>query len=118
MDMDMEGDKIYMAPEVLDGIFDKPADIFSLGLLLLELSANIELPTQGDSWQCLRSGIFDEITFEDISDDMVSLIYSMLHPNPKERPIIADIIHEAYAHVPHLQQQQQQDGDQGREESF
>src|SRR4051794_24277040 len=37
-DPDMEGDKYYMAPETLDGQYDMPADIFSLGLLILELA--------------------------------------------------------------------------------
>ncbi len=62
---DCEGDKIYMAPEVLQGQIGKPADIFSFGLIMLELVANIELPTQGDSWQMLRNDDFSLITFED-----------------------------------------------------
>jgi len=27
-DPDAEGDKYYMAPEVLEGVYDKPADVF------------------------------------------------------------------------------------------
>jgi serine/threonine protein kinase len=90
----MEGDKIYLAPELLEDQVPTPqADIYSLGLILLELAANIELPSQGDAWRALRSGHFEEIRFEDyISKDMCEMILSMLHPVPGERPLLDDII--------------------------
>lgn len=37
-------------------MYDKPADIFSLGLIMLEIAANIILPDNGIHWQKLRSG--------------------------------------------------------------
>lgn len=52
-----EGDREYIAPEILSrNQYDKPADIFSLGLMMLEIAANIILPDNGISWQKLRSG--------------------------------------------------------------
>ncbi|BFZ57983.1 mitosis inhibitor protein kinase swe1 [Savitreella phatthalungensis] len=52
-----EGDREYIAPEVLSsGLYDKPVDVFSLGLITLETAANIVLPDNGLSWQKLRSG--------------------------------------------------------------
>lgn len=52
-----EGDREYIAPEVLSQhIYDKPADIFSCGLMMLEIAANIVLPDNGIHWQKLRSG--------------------------------------------------------------
>lgn len=90
---DCEGDKIYMAPEVLQGQIGKPADIFSFGLIMLELIANIELPTQGDSWQMLRNDNFSLITFEeDIPTEMITLVKGMLRSLPKERLKIDQIL--------------------------
>lgn len=53
-----EGDSRYVAPEVLNGEFTKAADIFSLGIAVLELACNLELPSNGPLWQNLRHGIF------------------------------------------------------------
>jgi len=54
--VDGEGDREYIAPEILLGQFDKPADIFALGLIMLETACNVFLPDNGPSWQALRSG--------------------------------------------------------------
>ncbi|KAK6222843.1 mitosis inhibitor protein kinase swe1 [Pestalotiopsis sp. IQ-011] len=58
---DFEGDREYLAFEVLRGEIDKPADIFSLGLIMLEVAANVKLPDNGATWQALRCGDFSEI---------------------------------------------------------
>ena len=54
--IDGEGDRQYIAPEVLDGQFDKPADMFALGLIAFETACNIFLPDHGEAWQALREG--------------------------------------------------------------
>ncbi|KAF1810792.1 kinase-like protein, partial [Eremomyces bilateralis CBS 781.70] len=54
--IDGEGDREYIAPEVLAGRFDKPADLFALGMIMLEIAGNIVLPDNGASWQRLRAG--------------------------------------------------------------
>jgi mitosis inhibitor protein kinase SWE1 len=51
-----EGDREYIGPEVLAGRFDKPADIFALGMIMAEIAANVILPDNGASWQRLRAG--------------------------------------------------------------
>lgn len=58
---EFEGDREYLAYEVLRGEIDKPADIFSLGLIMLEVAANVKLPDNGATWQALRFGDFSEI---------------------------------------------------------
>lgn len=53
----MEGDGRYLAPELLDGGPCTPAvDVFSLGLCILELAADIVMPGGGEDWQSLRRG--------------------------------------------------------------
>lgn len=52
----MEGDSRYIAPELLSGRFTQAADIFSLGITMLELAYNLELPKNGQLWHVLRNG--------------------------------------------------------------
>ena len=56
-----EGDREYIGPEILMGHFDKPADIFSLGLIMFEIAGNVELPDNGLSWQKLRNGDMSDV---------------------------------------------------------
>lgn len=56
-----EGDREYIGPEVLLGQFDKPADIFALGLIMLEIAGNVELPDNGLPWQKLRAGDMSDV---------------------------------------------------------
>lgn len=90
-----EGDKYYMAPEVLEGLYSKAADIFSLGLIILELAADIELPSNGDSWQNLRHGDYSELSLDDTSDMLNQLIKEMTHPVPESRPSVEKVLWRA-----------------------
>ena len=56
-----EGDREYIGPEILMGNYDKPADIFALGLMMLETAGNVELPDNGASWQKLRNGDMSDV---------------------------------------------------------
>lgn len=59
--VDIEGDREYMAPEMLKGQVGQPADVFSLGLITLEAAANVVLPDNGPTWIALRSGDLSEV---------------------------------------------------------
>jgi mitosis inhibitor protein kinase SWE1 len=59
--VDVEGDREYMAPEMLKGNVGGSADIFSLGLITLEAAANVVLPDNGPTWIALRSGDLSEV---------------------------------------------------------
>ena len=56
-----EGDREYIGPEILMGQYDKPADVFALGLIMLEIAGNVVLPDNGASWQRLRSGDMSDV---------------------------------------------------------
>jgi len=60
-EVDVEGDREYMAPEMLRGKAGKAADIFSLGLMTLEMATNCSLPENGPTWVALRSGDLSEV---------------------------------------------------------
>ena len=59
--VDVEGDREYMAPEMLKGKAGQSADVFSLGLMTLEAAANVMLPDNGPTWIALRSGDLTEV---------------------------------------------------------
>lgn len=59
--IEAEGDREYIGPEILMGQYDKPADIFALGLIMLETAGNVELPDYGASWQKLRNGDMSDV---------------------------------------------------------
>ncbi|KAH7266211.1 mitosis inhibitor protein kinase swe1 [Fusarium solani] len=59
--VDVEGDREYMAPEMLKGKARQAADVFSLGLIILETAANVVLPDNGPTWIALRSGDLSEV---------------------------------------------------------
>lgn len=59
--LDMEGDRQYMAPEMLQGKFGRSSDIFSLGMIVFEAMANVIMPDNGDEWHRLRSGDFSGV---------------------------------------------------------
>ncbi|KAG4305684.1 hypothetical protein PORY_000594 [Pneumocystis oryctolagi] len=110
-----EGDREYIAPEVLSSQqYDKPADIFSLGLVILEVAANIVLPQNGLSWQKLRSGDLSDaprlssskitsFASESISHEQSEhryighggldyIVKQMLAPEPLDRPTAKQIL--------------------------
>lgn len=59
--MECEGDREYIGPEILMGRYDRPGDIFALGLIMLEIAGNVELPDNGPTWQKLRSGDMSDV---------------------------------------------------------
>ena len=68
-DIDGEGDREYLPPEALSGIFGKPSDVFSLGLMALEMASNTFLPNNGDDWTRLRHGDLSDSPLLTWSDD-------------------------------------------------
>lgn len=58
---DVEGDREYMAPEALRSEISQAADVFSFGLIMLEIAANVALPENGATWTALREGDFSDV---------------------------------------------------------
>lgn len=113
--IEREGDREYIAPEVISFCrYDKPVDIFSLGLIVLEVAANIVLPDNGTSWQKLRSGDLSDAprlsssgegAFPKSIDEQAMaphryigqggldrVVKWMISPDPAERPIISEVL--------------------------
>ncbi|XP_059548817.1 membrane-associated tyrosine- and threonine-specific cdc2-inhibitory kinase isoform X2 [Myotis daubentonii] len=80
-----EGDPRYMAPELLQGSYGTAADVFSLGLTILEVACNMELPHGGEGWQQLRQGYLPPEFTAGLSSELRSVLSMMLEPDPKLR---------------------------------
>ncbi|CAL1529574.1 unnamed protein product [Lymnaea stagnalis] len=87
-----EGDPRYLAPELLEGKFGKHADVFSLGMFMLEMLTDLELPRGGDGWHTLRSGTLPEEFLTDRSYDMKYVIKQMIDPDYKNRPTVDQVL--------------------------
>lgn len=93
MALEREGDREYIAPEVIfESKYGKPADIFSLGLIMLEAACSVELPDNGEPWHKLRCNDFSDVTLESLSPAMQTLITSMLQSDPSMRPTAAELV--------------------------
>lgn len=87
-ELEREGDREYIAPEVISHArYDKPVDIFALGLTIIEVAGNETLPPNGPEWQSLREG--------DISVAPVLSTSSsgeFVHRDEKGNPITTEIV--------------------------
>ncbi|GAA5885725.1 hypothetical protein JCM5296_000126 [Sporobolomyces johnsonii] len=90
-DLEREGDREYIAPEILGGRYGKEADVFSLGLIILEAAANVVLPDNGPAWQKLRSNDFSDVDLTRLSPLLVGLLEGMLNKSPDLRSTILDV---------------------------
>lgn len=91
----VEGDKRYMAIELLDDYVTKKADMFSFGMTLLEMSTNLKIPGDGEPWRLLREGKIPEIYThgkDRLSDQLIEIITALLNPDPKERPSACELL--------------------------
>ncbi|KAJ7780513.1 hypothetical protein DFH07DRAFT_432404 [Mycena maculata] len=79
-----EGDKVYLAPEVLQGRYGKAADVFSFGMTMLETASNIVVPDQGEAWLRLRREDFSQIELDDMPE-LFDLIQQMMRTDPDAR---------------------------------
>lgn len=78
-----EGDKFYMAQELLNGHCGRYSDIFSLGMTIYEMVTNRsgDLPGEGRHWHELRDGNF---SLESITDRNRNLAEGALDTPPNE----------------------------------
>ncbi|KAM4595942.1 membrane-associated tyrosine- and threonine-specific cdc2-inhibitory kinase-like, partial [Polymixia lowei] len=87
-----EGDPRYMAPELLRGAYGTAADVFSLGVSILELACNIEVPKGGEGWQQLRQGHLPTEFTSALSTELQTVLRMMLAPEPSERATVSDLL--------------------------
>ncbi|PWN34191.1 kinase-like protein, partial [Meira miltonrushii] len=89
--LEREGDREYIAPEILRGGFGKPADVFSLGLVMLEAAGDVILPDNGEPWHKIRNDDFSDVDLSAFSISLVNVIKSLLRSNPEARPNLNEL---------------------------
>ncbi|KAL8292299.1 hypothetical protein RQP46_001765 [Phenoliferia psychrophenolica] len=93
-ELEREGDREYIAPEILGGRYGKEADVFSLGLIILEAAANVILPDNGPAWHKLRSNDFSDVDLSRLSPPLANLLAGMLDKSPDRRLSIDDVLRQ------------------------
>ncbi|KAG7393879.1 hypothetical protein PHYPSEUDO_000056 [Phytophthora pseudosyringae] len=89
---ELEGDAKYIAKELLSSPDRLPlADIFCLGMMMLEIATGMHLPEAGKEWHDLRQGDLPSFS-PDYSKELVEMVRQMLHPDPTKRPSAAAIL--------------------------
>lgn len=88
----LEGDPKYMAPELMRGKFSDRADIFSLGISLMELACNVALPNHGAAWRALRQNRLPRTQTEDLSVELCNTMSLFMKSNYLERPSAARLL--------------------------
>ncbi|KAG8964483.1 hypothetical protein FRC03_001734 [Tulasnella sp. 419] len=87
-----EGDREYLAAEILQGRYGPEADMFSFGMMMLEAAGNIVVPSNGDAWHRLRNEDFSEVTLAGLSPTIVTLVTTMMATDPLRRPTIEAVL--------------------------
>ena len=100
---DFEGDSMYISPELFykdKEIINCKTDVFSLGLSILEILANVELPKNGLNWQLIRSAgvpkeLLEQIPYFDGDNQIFkNLIMAMTCYKGENRPDLETILND------------------------
>ncbi|XP_050391368.2 wee1-like protein kinase 1-A [Patella vulgata] len=91
-----EGDCRYLPREILNENYEQltKSDIFSLALSIYEAASSQHLPKNGEDWHLIRDGYLPSLP--GYSKEFHSLLKSMIHPDPKERPSALAVVQHPY----------------------
>ena len=83
-----------MAPEVLHSNYNITcaADVFSLGMTILELATDLDLPRGGEPWHQLRNGQIPSHLVSSLSKDLIDIIMKMIEPDHLKRAKVDELL--------------------------
>uniref|UniRef100_W6NCK6 non-specific serine/threonine protein kinase n=1 Tax=Haemonchus contortus TaxID=6289 RepID=W6NCK6_HAECO len=84
-----DGDKNYMAPELLNESPTTAADMFSLGITMLELSTDIDVESKK---KVIQTGKILRSQFKGVAVGLHDEIMSLLNQSPKDRPTATELL--------------------------
>ncbi|GFR23653.1 membrane-associated tyrosine- and threonine-specific cdc2-inhibitory kinase, partial [Trichonephila clavata] len=88
----IEGDPRYLAPELMEGIFTKAADVFSVGITILELASDLDLPRGSETWHQLRNLEIPKTFSRGIGYPLFGVISQMMEPDYRKRASVHEIL--------------------------
>lgn len=87
-----EGDSKYLASETMQGKFTKAADIFSLGITIFEVASGLDLPQRGEIYHNLRHNKIEDLYFNGLSAELVTVIKLMMEEDYTKRPTVDNLL--------------------------
>ncbi|KAI5172279.1 hypothetical protein NEFER03_1393 [Nematocida sp. LUAm3] len=92
-EIEYDGDRLYMAPELLQNICSPASDIYSLGLLFIEILFKVGAPLKSIQWTEIPLGKKQEIILNaNITMGAYELIKQMISADPLKRPGIDEVL--------------------------
>jgi serine/threonine protein kinase len=100
------GTFLYRAPEIVTGRYNEKCDVYSLGILLVEIFGNFETAMERakvlgdlkDRFAVSRKTLFSTIKDEEDEDSLlpfhIRLAHRMIAADPEERPSCAEVLDE------------------------
>lgn len=88
----IEGDPKYLAPEVLQGQFTPACDVFSLGVTMLEVSTDLDLPREGPLWHQLRKQGPEPALTQHLGPQLTRVLRLMMMESAERRPGIKQLL--------------------------
>jgi len=88
----VEGDPCYLAPETMASQFTKACDVFSLGVTLLELATDLDLPKSGQLWHDLRTRGPDPSLTKHLTPELRRVTQLMMSRDPQRRPGVKQLL--------------------------
>ena len=86
----------YLARQALQGRFTQACDVFSLGITMLQLACNLDLPRHGDLWQKIRmEGPYPASTMH-LQLELGRVLLMMMTSKEERRPCVRQLLELPY----------------------
>jgi Protein kinase domain len=94
MEIDCDGDKFYMAPELLNNLCSYKSDIYSLGLVFVEIMFDLARPIKSFEWTRLEHRRVSVLPgdLEESQRTAYNYFKKMISREPQERPGIWEVL--------------------------
>ncbi|KAH9385756.1 membrane-associated tyrosine- and threonine-specific cdc2-inhibitory kinase [Nematocida major] len=97
-EIEFDGDRLYMAPELLQNACSYASDIYSTGLVLMEFLFDVGAPLKSVRWESVCADVKKELIRKSgVSEGMYRVVKSMISEDPGKRPSAEEAVKEMQA---------------------